>query len=170
MFCNNIFCPSQNSISKTKQPQEKLHTSYGSEQGWLTINDGARVDYRKVTEWFVKMVKEYEIRPLWVCYDAALSGYWVPEMEESGFEMECIRQGPMTWTYPMKRLGGMLEEKKIISNNNPMLRAHLCNTSKKSTKQGRHRINTTSQIRYNKKNRRHGKFVKRFCRLLQPRG
>jgi phage terminase large subunit-like protein len=104
-----------------------------ADQGWLHICDGATVDYRAVTQWFVDMVKEHDIRPLWVAYDRALAGYWVEEMQGYGFEMERIAQGPYTWTYPMKRLGGMLEEHKIIYNNNPILRWCLTNTGVKTT-------------------------------------
>jgi phage terminase large subunit-like protein len=114
--------------SKKEAPYE-----FWAEQGWLTICESATVDYHAVTQWFVDMVEQYDIRPLWIAYDAALSGYWVPEMQERGFEMEHIRQGPITWSYPMKRLGGLLEEHKIIYNNNPMLRWCLLNTKKKST-------------------------------------
>lgn len=104
-----------------------------AEQGWLHICDGASVDFHAVTEWFVDMVKEHDIRPLWIGYDRALAGYWVPEMVEHGFDMERIAQGPFTWTYPMKQLAGLLEEQKIIYQNNPMLRWCLLNTAKKST-------------------------------------
>lgn len=104
-----------------------------AEKGWLTICEGATVDYYEITKWFVKMVQEHDIRPLWVCYDAALSGYWVPQMQECGFTMEKIRQGPYTWTYPMKVLKGAFEEHRIIYQNNPMLRWCLMNTAVKST-------------------------------------
>jgi phage terminase large subunit-like protein len=103
-----------------------------AEQGWLHICEGATVDYHAVTQWFVDMVNLYDIRPLWICYDAALSGYWREEMESYGFDMEKIRQGSVTWTYPMKQLGGLFEEHRIISNNNPMLRWCVINTAKKS--------------------------------------
>lgn len=103
-----------------------------AEQGWLTICESTTVDYHLVTQWYVEMVQRYDIRPLWICYDRALSGYWVPEMQEYGFEMVNIPQGAKTWTYPMKRLGGLLDEHKVISNNNPMLRWCLLNTKKKS--------------------------------------
>ena len=93
-----------------------------AQQGWLTLCDTATIDFNLVTEWFVKMVSEYDIRPLWVCYDAALSGYWAPQMEEYGFDMERIRQGPFTWTYPMKELGGALADHKVVYQNNPILR------------------------------------------------
>lgn len=103
-----------------------------AERGWLKICAGATVDYNDVTQWFVDMVKIHDIRPLWVCYDAALSGYWAPQMTEIGFVMEKIRQGPYTWTYPMKLLKGAFEEHRIVYQNNPMLRWCLLNTAVKS--------------------------------------
>ena len=106
-----------------------------AQQGWLTLCDGATVDYNDVTEWFVSMVQERDIRPLWVCYDAALSGYWVPQMTDMGFEMERIRQGPVTWTYPMKRMKGLFEDHRIVYQNNPILRWCLSNTAAKSSNQ-----------------------------------
>ena len=124
-------------------PQRKLDENLGSdakqvpyklwnEQGWIEINEGAQVDYSLVTKWFVEMVEKYDIRPLWICYDRALSGYWVPEMEEYGFEMEKTAQGPFTWSQPMKELGCVLQEHKVIYNNNPILRWCLANTGVKA--------------------------------------
>ena len=126
-------------------PQKKLEDNNGhdsdvkqvpyklwSEQGWIEINEGAQVDYSLVTKWFVEMVEKYDIRPLWICYDRALSGYWVPEMEEYGFEMEKTAQGPFTWSQPMKELGCSLTEHKINYNNNPILRWCLANTGVKA--------------------------------------
>lgn len=103
------------------------------EQGLLHICEGATIDYKAVTQWFVDMVNDHDIRPLWIGYDRALAGYWVEEMQEYGFEMERIAQGPYTWTYPMKMLGGLLTEHKIVYQNNPILRMCLINTAKKST-------------------------------------
>ena len=126
-------------------PQRKLEENKGhdadvrqvpyklwAEQGWLEINEGAQVDYSAVTRWFKSMVDEYDIRPLWICYDRALSGYWVPEMEEYGFEMEKTAQGPFTWSQPMKELGCALTEHTVNYNNNPILRWCLANTGVKA--------------------------------------
>lgn len=103
-----------------------------AEQGWLTICDGAAVDYHAVTEWFNEMRDKHRISPLWVAYDRALAGYWQDEMKQNGYDMEKIPQGSFTWSYPMKRLGSLLEEHKIISNNNQMLRWCLLNTGVKT--------------------------------------
>lgn len=104
------------------------------EQGWLTVCEGAQVNYSDVTKWFVSMVEEWDIRPLWVCYDRALSGYWVPEMESYGFDMEKTAQGPYTWNQPMREMQAAFHEHKVIYNNNPILRWCLANTAQKSTK------------------------------------
>ena len=116
-----------------------------AEQGWLTICDGAAVDYNQVTKWFTDLVEQHDIRPLWVCYDRALAGYWVPQMEEYGFDMEKIPQGPTTWSYAMKQLGALLEEHKVIYQNNPIMRWCLLNTAVKST--NRDGINTIQPVK-----------------------
>lgn len=124
-------------------PQKKIEESLGSdvkqvpykiwaEQGWIEINEGAQVDYSKVTEWFIEMVEKYDIRPLWICYDRALAGYWQEEMKSYGFEMEKTAQGAYTWSQPMKELGCALQEHRINYNNNPILRWCLANTGVKS--------------------------------------
>lgn len=124
-------------------PQRKIDENLGSDakhvpyklwadQGWLEINEGAQVDYSAVTRWFIEMVEKWDIRPLWVCYDRALAGYWQSEMEEYGFEMEKTAQGPFTWSQPMKELGCALTEHKVNYNNNPILRWCLANTGVKA--------------------------------------
>jgi len=124
-------------------PQRKIDEQLGgdtktvpyklwAEQGWLEINEGAQVDYSAVTKWFVEMVEKYDIRPLWICYDRALAGYWVSEMEDYGFDMEKTAQGPFTWSQPMKELGCALTEHRVNYNNNPMLRWCLANTGAKA--------------------------------------
>lgn len=116
-----------------------------AQQGWLHVCEGAAVDYSAVTDYFIDLVNTHEIRPLWVCYDRALSGYWAPQMIENGFDMEKIPQGPTTWSYSMKQLGGLLEDHKIIYQNNPIMRWCLLNTSQKATnKDG---INTIQPVK-----------------------
>ena len=114
-----------------KQTREAPYKLW-QEQGWITICPGAQVDYSKVSDWFVHMVRDNDIRPLWICYDRAMSGYWVPEMEQYGFNMEKTAQGPYTWSQPMKEMGATFEEHRVIYQNNPILRWCLCNTGAKA--------------------------------------
>lgn len=101
-------------------------------EGWLKICEGTTVNYHDVTEWFMSMVKEHNVRPLWIGYDRALAGYWSQEMTECGFAMEKIAQGSFTWTYPMKELKGLFMERKLIYDDNPVLLWCLINTAVKS--------------------------------------
>lgn len=115
-------------LTQSKEAPYKLW----AENGWLTVNEGAQVDYSNVTRWFLDMVEKHDIRPLWVCYDRALSGYWVPEMESHGFDMEKVAQGPFTWSQPMKEMGAAFTDHTVVYQNNPILRWCLANTAAKA--------------------------------------
>lgn len=128
----HYFLPQSRIDALDKTMSKEAPYKLWSDKGFLTICEGAQVDYSKVTEWFNEMVSKYDIRPLWVCYDRALSGYWVPEMEGYGFEMDKIPQGPFTWSQPMKEMGAAFEEHRVVYQNNPILRWCLANTAAKS--------------------------------------
>ena len=131
-FLQHYFIP-QSKLDKmhASQHPEAPYDKWRDEKH-LTVCEGATVNYHSVTEWFCEMVTKYDIRPLWIGYDAALSGYWVEEMTGIGFAMEKIRQGPFTWTYPMKKLHGLFEEHLICYEDNPMTLWCLLNTGKKA--------------------------------------
>lgn len=99
--------------------------------GHLTLTDGNQNDFSLVTKWFMKMVQELGIRPLWVGYDPWNALYWVKEMEEMGFTMEKVRQGVYSLSEPMKQLEADLKNKLVIYNNNPILKWNLANTQAK---------------------------------------
>lgn len=128
----HYFLPRARVDTVESQSHKEAPYKLWAEQGWLTICEGATVDYHAVTEWFADMVRVHDIRPLWIGYDAALSGYWVQEMTEYGFELDKVRQGPYTWTYPMKLMKGAFDDNLVVYQNNPMLRWCLLNTGVKS--------------------------------------
>jgi len=103
-----------------------------AEKGWITINEGAAVDYSLVTQWFVDMVEKHDIRPLYIGYDRAMASYWREEMQERLFDLEPVAQGPFSWTYAMKAMGAAFHDHKVVYNNNPILRWCLANTGVKS--------------------------------------
>lgn len=123
------FIPSERLEFKIKD--DKIPYDIWEKQGWVTICEGAKINYSDVTEWFVRMKEDYEIAALWVGYDPWNSQYWVEEMESYGFNMVEVRQGPKTMSNPMKQLEADLIEKRVNYNNNPILKWCLCNTSVK---------------------------------------
>ena len=112
-----------------KIKDDKIPYDMWEKRGLVTICEGAKVDYTKVTEWFLQMKADYEIAPLWIGYDPWNSNYWIDEMKSYGFEMLEIRQGAKTMSNPMKQLEADLIEKKVNYNNNPVLKWCLCNTA-----------------------------------------
>ncbi|MGE4341486.1 MAG: terminase large subunit [Bacilli bacterium] len=100
-------------------------------RGFITLTDGNQNDFSLVTQWFVKMIHTYQIRPLWIGFDPWNSQYWVKEMEDAGFTMEKVRQGVYSLSEPMKQLEADLKNKFVIYNNNPILKWCLSNTQAK---------------------------------------
>lgn len=132
LFVLQMYFIPQSKLDAMSRDKAEAPYKRWEEMGFLKICAGATVNFHDVTEWFVEMVREYDIRPLWIGYDAALSGYWREEMETTGFEMQKIRQGPFTWTYPMKNLHGLFESHLVCYQKNPVLMWCLLNTGVKT--------------------------------------
>jgi phage terminase large subunit-like protein len=111
--------------------EDKIPYDKWAERGLVKLCDGNKVNYADVTEWFLRMIREYEIRPLWVGYDPWNSTYWTEEMKNHGFNMVVVRQGARTMSQPMKEMAAELAAKSINYNNNPVLKWCLTNTSVK---------------------------------------
>ena len=117
----HFFMPSDLVLNRVQE--DKIPYDIWVKKGLITLTEGNQNDFSKVTEWFVSMVRKYGIRPLWVGYDPWNSTYWVKEME--------IRQGIFTMSEPMKQLEGDLKNKRVIYNNNPILKWCFANTQAK---------------------------------------
>lgn len=72
---------------------EKIPYDKWYEQGLLRLCNGNTIDYSDITAWFIEMLNDYDITPLWIYYDNYSARYWVDEMEQYGFKMERCRQG-----------------------------------------------------------------------------
>ena len=125
----HFFMPSD--LVQKRVQEDKIPYDIWVKKGLITLTEGNQNDFSKVTEWFVSMVRNYGIRPLWVGYDPWNSTYWVKEMEDAGFTMEKIRQGIFTMSEPMKQLEGDLKNKRVIYNNDPILKWCFANTQAK---------------------------------------
>jgi len=111
--------------------EDKIPYDLWIKKGLVSVTNGNQNDFSLVTQWFLSMVRNYGIRPLWIGYDPWNSQYWVKEMEDAGFTMEKIRQGIYTLSEPMKQLEGDLKNKLVIYDNNPILKWCFSNTQAK---------------------------------------
>lgn len=98
------------------------------ERGFVRVCPGNMIDYHMLTDWFVEMVEEYDVKPTWIYYDRYSAKYWVDEMKGKGFRMVDCAQGAKTLSIPMELLKSHLGTKKINYGNNPVLKWCLGNT------------------------------------------
>jgi len=116
--------------------QDKIPYDKWLEQGLLRLCNGNTINYSDVTAWFLEMVNEKGITPLWIYYDSYSARYWVDEMENYGFKMVRCIQGAKTLSLPMQMLGADLQAKRINYNNNPILKWCLTNTGVQTDRNG----------------------------------
>ena len=124
-----FFMPSE--VIKRRKEEDNVPYDIWVQRGLITVTEGNQNDFTLVTQWFLMMIRNYEIRPLWVGYDPWNSQYWTKEMEDLGFEMEKVRQGIYSLSEPMKQLEADLKNGNVIYNNNPIMKWNLSNTQAK---------------------------------------
>lgn len=115
---------------------EKIPYDKWLERGLIRLCNGNSINYSDVTAWFIEMLNNYGITPLWIYYDSYSAKYWVDEMEQNGFKMVRCIQGAKTLSLPMQQLGADLKAKKINYNNSPILKWCLTNTGIQQDRNG----------------------------------
>jgi phage terminase large subunit-like protein len=123
-------------LAQKKIQEDRVPYDIWAKQGWVEFTEGHRVDYNRVTQWFLNIIEKYEIRPLWIGYDKWNAQYFTEQMQSHGFEMIVVRQGYQTLSNPMKEMQIDLIEKKINYDNNPILKWNLSNVAIKSDENG----------------------------------
>ena len=120
------FLPADNLLERVRQ--DKIPYDKWFDRGLLRLCAGNTINYSDVTAWFCDTVKEHELFPAWVYYDSYSARYFVEEMQTQGFTMVRCIQGAKTLSLPMQMLGQDLKARKVIYNNNPILKWCLTNT------------------------------------------
>lgn len=111
--------------------EDKIPYDLWEEQGLLRTCPGNKVHYKYVKEWYKEIQDELDIFLFKCGYDSWSAIYFVEDMQNEFGKvvMEPVIQGKKTLSGPMKSLGADLTKKKIIYNNNPILKWCLTNTS-----------------------------------------
>lgn len=111
--------------------EDKIPYDLWEEQGLLRTCPGNKVHYKYVKEWYKEIQDELDIYLFKCGYDSWSATYFVEDMQNEFGKvvMEPVIQGKKTLSGPMKSLGADLTKKRIIYNNNPILKWCLTNTS-----------------------------------------
>lgn len=134
-FVTQMYWLPRDNFEKRVQ-QDKIPYDKWLEQGLIRLCNGNTINYSDITAWFLEMVNDKGITPLWIYYDSYSAKYWVEEMENYGFKMVRCIQGAKTLSLPMQMLGADLEAKKINYNNSPILKWCLTNTGVQTDRNG----------------------------------
>lgn len=100
------------------------------ERGYLTISGENQVDYHDVFNYFIRIVKEYKIKPLKVGYDRYCANYLVSDMKDAGFHMDDVFQGT-NLTSVLHAFEGDLKDGLYNIGDNNLMKAHLLNVAVK---------------------------------------
>lgn len=111
--------------------EDKIPYDIWKQRGYLRTCPGNRMHYKYVVEWYREVQQEDDIYLFKCGVDGWSADYFVEEMRNTfgPSVIDLVFQGKKTLSGPMKSLGADLEKKKIIYNNNPILKWCLCNTS-----------------------------------------
>ncbi len=110
------------------------------QRGLLTLSGDNFVDYNDCYRWFVSLVEQYQIYPLWVGYDRYSAQYLVQDMERYGFHMDDVFQGENLYGV-IQETQGLLEDRAVRIGDNDLLKMHLLNSAiKMSTERGRGKL------------------------------
>lgn len=110
------------------------------QRGLLTLSGDNFVDYNDCYRWFVSLVEQFQIYPLWVGYDRYSAQYLVQDMERYGFHMDDVFQGENLYGV-IQETQGLLEDRAVRIGDNDLLKMHLLNSAiKMSAERGRGKL------------------------------
>ena len=118
-----------NKIDELQEREGVPYRLYVS-QGFIQPSGENFVDYVDCFNWFTRLVEDYEILPLQVGYDRYSAQYLVQQMEQYGFHMDDVFQGT-NLTPVLHEMDGLLRDKTLQLNTNPVTKAHFLNTAVK---------------------------------------
>lgn len=130
---NKIYCLVQafmptNGIDR-RSIEEGIPYNKWVDRGFITPSGDSVIDYTDVTNWYIRNMKEYGIRPFWIGYDPYNSNYWVKEMEKHGFNVFRVKQHSNELHDAITLLDSALKEGRFIYNNNPVMKWNLGNVT-----------------------------------------
>ncbi|KLU66747.1 phage terminase [Desulfosporosinus acididurans] len=117
-FLSKYFIPEAK--LKAKEKDEGSDYQKWVADGLVEVSPGNENDFSLITKWFIRIYKQFGIRPYKVGYDNALAKYWAKEMEDMGFDLERIPQERHHMSSPMKLLGQDLRGGLVNYNANPV--------------------------------------------------
>lgn len=101
------------------------------EQGYVDVCADNKINYHDVVRWFTSVYTDHDIYLTFGGYDRWSASYFIEEMHsnfgKSAFEG--VAQGAQSFSSPLKNLKAEFQARRVIYNNNPVLKWCLTNTA-----------------------------------------
>lgn len=127
---SHSFMPEDSYWQKIKT--DKVPYDLWAREGWLTLTDGAVVDYRYIEDYIIQKAEELGVNIKEICYDPYNATQFAQQIQDKGYVVVEIRQGVQTLSEPTKNFRDCVISKKIVHNNNPVLNWALSNAVQKA--------------------------------------
>ena len=122
-----FWLPEDNLAERVHRDNVKYDEWY--HQGYLKTTPGNVIDYKHIEREIIRLSGEYNIQE--IGYDPWNAMQTAIAMEEEGLQMVEVRQGYKSMSPPMKEIEQLTMGKKLIHNQNPMLRWNVGNVEVK---------------------------------------
>ena len=118
-------------LLEARVKEDKIPYDIWKERGFLRTCPGNRMHYKYVVDWYREVQEQKDIYLFKCGVDGWSATYFVEEMRNvfGTSVIDLVFQGKKTLSGPMKSLGADLAKKRIVYNNNPILKWCLCNTT-----------------------------------------
>jgi phage terminase large subunit-like protein len=118
-------------LSHSFMPEDKYLENNGSDdvpydvwklQEYLTVTDGAVVDYEAVMDYIIKQCDAHKWKPAEICIDPFMATSLTNSLQNKGFIVADVRQGIVTLSEPTKALREAVYMKRLMHDGNPVLK------------------------------------------------
>lgn len=104
---------------QTVEQPEKEHYREWRDEGWLTVTEGAIIDFDKIKSDLIDLCRRFECVSL--PYDPYQATKLVTELQSEGLPVIEMRATTLNFSDPMKVLDGMIRDGQIAHDGNPIL-------------------------------------------------
>lgn len=121
---------------KTLQSYDQVPYELFVEKGYIQPSGDNYIDYKDVFDWYVMLVRDYEIRSLKIGYDRYSAQYLVSDLSQYGFHTDDVFQGE-NLTPVIREFEGIIEDGRFKIGKNQLLKSHFLNVAMKQNSETR---------------------------------
>lgn len=105
-------------------------------KGIVTLSGDNYVDYNDVYNWFMKIIRDYELYILQIGYDRYSAKYLIEQLESAGLHCDDVYQGE-NLTPVIREFEGIIKDGNFKIANNNLLKSHFLNVALKQNMETR---------------------------------